>query len=146
MKIWFDMDGTIADLYGVKSWLDRLRAYDPTPYEEAEPLCSMKALAKLLKALQKRGYEIGIISWTSAESTADYDRRVEWAKYHWLRSHLKAVNFDHILFTPYGVDKKAVTGGGVLFDDNENIREDWTDEDNMAFTPAEIFEVLRGLL
>ena len=55
MKIWFDMDGTIADLYGVKNWLDRLRAYDPKPYEEAEPLCSMKALAKLLNALQRRG-------------------------------------------------------------------------------------------
>ena len=29
--IYFDMDGTIADLYAVDGWLDMLRAYDPTP-------------------------------------------------------------------------------------------------------------------
>ena len=31
MMIWFDMDGTIANLYGVENWLPMLRAYDPTP-------------------------------------------------------------------------------------------------------------------
>ena len=30
MRIWFDMDGTIADLYGVEDWLPKLRAYDPS--------------------------------------------------------------------------------------------------------------------
>ena len=34
----FDMDGTIADLYGVENWLDYLIAEDTTPYTEAEPL------------------------------------------------------------------------------------------------------------
>ena len=27
----FDMDGTIADLYGVEGWLEMLRAEDETP-------------------------------------------------------------------------------------------------------------------
>ena len=31
----FDMDGTIADLYGVKGWLNYLRNEDTTPYEKA---------------------------------------------------------------------------------------------------------------
>lgn len=31
MTIWFDMDGTIADLYGVDGWLEMLIAEDPTP-------------------------------------------------------------------------------------------------------------------
>lgn len=30
-KIYFDMDGTIANLYAVEGWLPMLRAYDPTP-------------------------------------------------------------------------------------------------------------------
>ena len=34
--ICFDMDGTIADLYGVDGWLEKLRAYDATPYLTAE--------------------------------------------------------------------------------------------------------------
>ena len=35
--VW-DMDGTIADLYGVENWLPMLRAYDPTPYRTAKPI------------------------------------------------------------------------------------------------------------
>ena len=31
MKIWFYMEGTIADLYGVENWLEMLIAHDETP-------------------------------------------------------------------------------------------------------------------
>ena len=34
--IWFDMDGTIANLYGVENWLPKLRAHDASPYADAE--------------------------------------------------------------------------------------------------------------
>ena len=146
-KIWFDMDGTIADLYGVENWLERLRAYDVTPYEIAEPLVPMKSLAKLLNAVKRRGYAVGIISWTSADDNDEYNRFVEHAKYYWLRTHLKNVNFDKILFVPYGTDKAEATGGGILFDDNADVRKAWiNDYDDEAHTPDEILEVLRGLL
>jgi len=143
MKIWFDMDGTIADLYGVKNWLERLNAHDATPYIEACPLCSMNALAKLLNALHKRGHYIGIISWCSADNNRDYYHAVAKAKYDWLRAHLPSVCFDALLFVPYGTDKAQATGGGVLFDDNDAIREGWGAD---AYEPSEIFAVLRELL
>ena len=38
----FDMDGTIAYLYGVYNWLDMLRNYDPTPYANAKPMWDME--------------------------------------------------------------------------------------------------------
>lgn len=62
MTIYFDMDGTIANLYGVENWLEKLRACDASPYEEAEPLIDLAQLARLLNKLQRKGYEIGIIS------------------------------------------------------------------------------------
>ena len=62
MRIWFDMDGTIADLYGVTDWLPMLRAYDPTPYAIAKPLVNLSRLARTLNRLQALGHEIGIIS------------------------------------------------------------------------------------
>jgi len=65
MTIWFDMDGTLADLYGVENWLPMLRASDPTPYMVARPLVNLSALARVLNRLQREGYEIGVISWTS---------------------------------------------------------------------------------
>ena len=46
MTVYFDMDGTIADLYGAKDWLPRLRAYDAKIYAEARPLCNMNTLAR----------------------------------------------------------------------------------------------------
>ena len=47
----FDMDGTIADLYGVENWLDYLIAEDAFPYETAEPLLRLSALARRLHNL-----------------------------------------------------------------------------------------------
>ena len=49
--IWFDMDGTIANLYGVDNWLDKLIAEDATPYAEAKPLLNMSQLAKEMNRL-----------------------------------------------------------------------------------------------
>ena len=93
--IWFDMDGTIADLYGVEDWLPKLRASDPSPYVEAEVMLNMSLLARYLNKLQKLGYWIGIISWTSKNSTSEYDRMVAEAKRNWLATHLPSVEFDY---------------------------------------------------
>lgn len=62
-EINFDMDGTIANLYGVENWLDYLMAKDTTPYEVAKPLVNLSSLARILNRLQRNGYTIGIISW-----------------------------------------------------------------------------------
>lgn len=39
--IFFDMDGTLADFYGVENWLEYLNAEDTLPYEVAKPLHNM---------------------------------------------------------------------------------------------------------
>ena len=36
MTIYFDMDGTIANLYAVENWLPKLRNKDESPYAEAK--------------------------------------------------------------------------------------------------------------
>ena len=72
----FDMDGTIADLYGVKNWLPYLEAEDTTPYAIAKPLLNLSALARKLNALQKNGYRLAIISGTSKSGSKEYNERV----------------------------------------------------------------------
>lgn len=143
--IWFDMDGTIADLYNVENWLPKLRAYDPSPYAEAEVMLNMSLLARYLNKLQKLGYWIGIISWASKDSTTEYDRQVVEAKHEWLKIHLSSVTFNEILITPYGVPKELWmnTTNDILFDDNEEIRGEW---DGEAYEPTEIFSVLSSLI
>ena len=78
--ICFDMDGTIADLYAVPNWLEKLRAYDASPYLLAEPMCDMEELAFLLEVAQHRGIEVRVISWLSKESTKEYDELVRITK------------------------------------------------------------------
>ena len=65
----FDMDGTIADLYGVDGWLNDLINLNVRPYAIAKPLVNMSALARALNKLQRLGYKINIISWTSKSGT-----------------------------------------------------------------------------
>jgi hypothetical protein len=141
MKIWFDMDGTIADLYGVEGWLSMLRASDPTPYRVAKPLVRMQSLARILNRLQRQGYEIGIVSWLSKTSTPDYDEAVTAAKREWLASHLASVKFDSIDIIAYGTPKQNGRNG-ILFDDEARNREAWT---GTAYDVNDILEVLKAL-
>jgi len=145
MTIWFDMDGTIANLYGVDGWLDMLRAYDPKPYAEAEVMLNMSTLARYLHKVQEAGISIGIISWLSKCSIPSYDEAVEEAKLAWLKKHLPSVDWDFVYIVSYGTDKSSFmyTADDILFDDEERNREDWGGE---AFTPDEIMEVLKGLV
>lgn len=143
MKIWFDMDGTIADLYGVENWLDYLIAGDAFPYEAAKPMLNMSLLARYLNKLLAAGYEIGVISWLSKSSTPEYDELVRAAKLDWLRCHLKSVSFTTIHIVPYGTDKRATCGDGILFDDEERNRNGWGAG---AFEPHQILTILKGMV
>ena len=142
--IYFDMDGTIANLYGVKNWLNYLRNNDETPYTIAEPLVRLASLARVLNNLQRKGYKIGIISWLAKNSSTDYDEKVTKAKRAWLNKHLHSVTFDEINIVTYGTPKQrfAKTNNDILFDDEAKNRNDWTGK---AFDATNIIETLRGL-
>ena len=142
--IFFDMDGTIADLYGVENWLDYLIAKDALPYEIAKPHLRLNALARVLNRLQKAGYRIGIISWLAKNSTENYDEDVARAKREWLKKHLASVDFNEINIVKYGTPKQtfAKTDEDILFDDEEKNRKEWTGK---AFDVNKIIEILKGL-
>ena len=124
----FDMDGTIADLYGVENWLDYLIAGDVFPYENAEPLLRLSALARRLNNLQKNGYNLAVISWLSKSGTDEYNAEVEAVKRAWLKKHLPSVKWDAIHIVPYGTPKQNFCGNplDILFDDEAKNRENWT--------------------
>jgi hypothetical protein len=143
--IWWDMDGTIADLYAVENWLPKLRAEDPTPYAEAGVLWNMSQLARLMNQVQQLGYKLGIISWTSKGGSASYNAEVANAKASWLKRHLASVQFDEIYIVKYGTPKSIVmnTEDDVLFDDEEQNRDHWLGE---AYEPNMMIKVLKALL
>ena len=140
----FDMDGTIADLYGVDNWLNYLIAEDAFPYETAEPLLRLSALARRLNSLQKNGYNLAIISWLSKSGTDEYNAEVEAVKRKWLAKHLPSVKWDAIHIVPYGTPKQDFCGNplDILFDDEARNRDNWT---GIAYDVENIMEVLKNL-
>ena len=140
----FDMDGTIADLYGVENWLDYLIAGDVFPYETAEPLLRLSALARRLNNLQKNGYHLAVISWLSKSGTDKYNTEVEAVKRAWLEKHLPSVKWDAIHIVPYGTPKQNFCGNplDILFDDEVRNRENWT---GRAYDVNNIMEILKEI-
>lgn len=143
--IYFDMDGTIANLYGVSDWLDDLRNEKVRPYKEAATMVRMATLARLLHKLQNNGYSIGIVSWLCRGGSQKYNEAVTAAKIKWLKLHLPSVEFNEIHIVEYGTPKEKVVKypQGILFDDEERNRKNWKGQ---SFSEKNLLENLRGLL
>lgn len=144
MRICFDMDGTIANLYGVENWLAYLIAEDVKPYKEAGVMVNMNSLARILNRLQRNGHEISVISWTAKNGSKRYNKAVENVKRDWLREHLASVKFDFIAVVPYGYNKNnfANSENDILFDDEEQNRKAWS---GVAYDVNNIIEVLKRI-
>lgn len=148
--ICFDMDGTIADLYGVSGWLEKLRTFDPTPYEEAEPMWDMAELNEVLNALRICGIEIRIITWLAMGSTIEYNQAVREAKREWLDS--LDFPYDNFHGVAYGTTKANCVrkylneGEAILIDDNAKVRKGWHLGEAVDPTAINIIEYLKGLL
>lgn len=127
-RVFFDMDGTFANLYGVDGWLDYLIAGDATPYAICPPLYEISELVNAFALLVENGYEINIISWLAKNSTKEYDAKVREAKRNWLERMGLAQYITHTRITPYGVCKSTTCkkyGDGILFDDEVQNRNAW---------------------
>lgn len=123
----FDMDGTIADLYAVDDWCNKLNSSNPTPYMEAEPMWDMAELADILCALKPLGYRVVVTSWLAIGSTVAYSEAVRTAKVEWLNTH--NFPYDELHMVKYGTTKANCTrrkgGRQILVDDNEEVRKGW---------------------
>lgn len=124
----FDLDGTLADLYSVPEWLEKLRSYDAIPYSAAKPIYDAKELIPLIAELKDRGFRIIVTSWLSKESTKEYDTAVRKAKKEWLAEY--GFPYDEIHLVKYGTPKTKCSRGKakyqILVDDNAEVRNKWT--------------------
>ena len=123
----FDMDGTLADFYGVNGWLNDLENENTRPYDVAKPLYDMDVFNALLDVLRLQGWRIVVTTWLAKGSTKAYDDRVRASKIAWLeRYHFQ---YDEIHLVKYGTTKADCTrklgGMQILVDDNEKVRKGW---------------------
>lgn len=144
----FDMDGTIADLYGVENWLPMLRAEDATPYKVAAPLWDMEQLRVLLNTLRAEGAKVVVTTWLAMGATKAYDSAVREAKIAWLDEQM--FPYDEIHLVKYGTTKANCTrkmgGFQVLIDDNDKVRAGWTLGDTVNPTKVNLIKYLESFL
>ena len=123
----FDMDGTLANFYGVDGWLDDIKNENTRPYDIAKPLYNMEVLNAILDLLRAQGWKIAITTWLAKGSTKAFDDMVRASKIAWLQKY--NFSYDEIHLVRYGTTKANCTrkNGGVqiLIDDNEKIRKGW---------------------
>lgn len=149
--ICFDMDGTLADLYGVKDWLPKLENQNVTPYEQAKPLVDVDALAEILVDLMMKDIEIRIITWLAKDSTPHYKKETRQAKIDWLEKY--GIPYDKIHAVQYGTTKAdcvrkylAEDETAILIDDNVKICNGWTLGETINPPTDDIIEILKELL
>lgn len=123
----FDMDGTLANFYGVDGWLNDLQNENTRPYDIAEPLYNMEVLNAILDIFRLQGWKIAVTTWLAKGSTKAFDDMVRASKIAWLQKY--NFSYDEIHLVRYGTTKANCTrkNGGlqVLVDDNEKIRKGW---------------------
>ena len=146
----FDMDGTIADLYGVPNWLAKLRASDVSPYAEAAPMWDMDKLARVLEALRSKGVEIAVVTWLGMGASPAYKKQTADVKRYWLNSHHFPVDRFHAV--QYGATKAdsvrnrlAPGDEAMLIDDSAKVRQGWHLGPAVDPTDTDILELLAGL-
>lgn len=148
--ICFDLDGTLADLYGVPNWLDMIQDENPEPYIVAAPMWDMMRLGAVLRKLQKQGWQVRVISWLAKDSSESYKKAVRASKRGWLARY----NFplDGVHLVEYGTTKancvrRYLDGKPmILIDDNEKVRHGWSLGDAINPQEVDIIQYLEKLV
>jgi hypothetical protein len=124
--VYFDLDGTLANLYNVEGWESKLRAEDASPYADATPLVDMVRLAAIIAKLRSAGVTVGVISWGAMDGTTEYTRGVKRVKMAWCKRY--GLTFDEFHVVKYGTPKHRVAKckHSVLVDDSSAVRQTWT--------------------
>lgn len=124
----FDMDGTIADFYGVPNWETDLLNGNVRPYVEAKPLYDMDELNVILNEFRLLGWIIIVTSWLSKNATSEFKTAIRKAKTEWLNRY--EFPYDELHLVQYGRTKADCTrskgGYQILIDDNEQVRKGWS--------------------
>lgn len=119
--IYLDMDGTIADLYGIENWLEGLRNEVDGLFLQCEPLITE---SELLVLFPNDIYELRICSMTPMNASKEYCVKVIEEKNIWLDKHFPSIK--KRTYLEYGYNKNIRNSKNhILIDDNKIIRESY---------------------
>lgn len=144
--IYFDIDGTFYDLYNYENWLQCILSENTQCYTKGKLLVNYNDFINILMELKQNGYKLGIITWLSKNATKQYQNKVRKAKYRFLNKWFNSV-FDEIHIIQYGKNKSVYCNeNDILFDDEENNRKQWINNNGIAYNVTNIIEILESML
>jgi hypothetical protein len=146
-RVYFDMDGTIADLYNFPNWLSYFENEKEGIFSQLSPMIDAKRLNDAIAKAKAKGHKFGVITWLPKNSTAQYRLKCSLEKIDWIKKNVPELK-DNIMTCEYGTSKADVAHANsrtIIFDDDENVRKDWIKTKGQAYEPSQILEVLEGL-
>ena len=133
IKVYLDLDGTIASLYTEKDWLKRLNNEEEGLFLNLKPIINQETL---LEKFPKEKYEIVILSMTPKDASLEYCEKVKTEKDLWLSKHFPSLT--KRIYKKYGHNKNLKNSvNAILIDDNETIRNNWK---GIALNPAQLWD------
>ena len=121
--VYFDMDGTISDLYGVSNIFNRLDSLDASVYYEAKPI---NKYIDMLKEFHNMGYKVIILSCLGMISEKQFDIDTINNKNKWLDEYVGDKYIDERIYLPYTKHKEQyIAEYGILVDDDDKVLMNW---------------------
>lgn len=129
-KIYFDMDGTVYNLYGMENWLEMLRNEEKGAFTLGKPLVDMDKLKRVCIELIGIGYQIGIITWLPMGASLEYSEVCTKEKREWAEENMPYISEFYAL--EYGTPKQYAPARRAaemwLIDDSKEVRKMWVTE------------------
>ena len=127
ITIYFDLDGTLYDLYNIPNWLELLETENENVFAIGDLLYNENNFNNIIFALLEKNVVFGVITWLPKNASENYCAKCEEIKRNWCKNNLPFIS--HFTAQKYGtpkqnaIDKK--TKQIILIDDNKEVCEKW---------------------
>lgn len=147
-KIFFDLDGTVYDLYGQKDWLPKIRNEESGVFTQKAFLVDYSMFIDKIATLTRKGFTFGVITWLPMNASPEYEEVCRLEKIDWIDTWLPFTS--EVNIQPYGVPKQNAIQKRAkkmfLIDDNSEVCKVWEkDPQRMAINLTTNFSVLDAL-
>jgi hypothetical protein len=126
-KIYFDLDGTVYDLYNVTDWLEKLRLECAQVFSEGNFIGNYNAFCEICNKLLAKGVQFGVITWLPMQASPEFETECAEIKRLWVKKFMPFVT--EFTAQSYGVPKQNAIVKRCkrmyLLDDNSEVCEMW---------------------
>lgn len=137
ITVYFDLDGTLFDLYGKSNWLEMLENEKAGAFSSGELMKSIvkESLLQVVEKLAIYGVVFNVITWLPMNASKTYEEICKAEKIAWIRENLPFIN--EIVCQSYGTPKQQgiskKSSRMVLIDDNKKVCETWKSPKQRTF-------------